>query len=173
MLKWTVVFAGVVAAAALSESQLHAQGVLTEKNISFEMAKTIAETTLEACRRDGSHISVTVLDRSGNVRVAFRDDGAEPHTAENSQKKAYTARTFGAPSADLAKRLSASPGGVAQVNLTGVIALGGGLPIKVGKETIGAVGVSGSQPGGAGVPGGTRDEACAKAGIDKVADQLK
>lgn len=165
--------AGVAAVVAVSGSQAVAQGVLTEKNISFDMARTIAETVLETCRKDGSHISVTVLDRAGNVRVAFRDDGAEPHTAENSQKKAYTARTFGAPSADFAKRLNEKPGGVAQVNLTGVIALGGGLPIKVGKETIGAVGVSGSQPGTAGVPGGTRDEACAKAGIDKVAEQLK
>jgi uncharacterized protein GlcG (DUF336 family) len=42
----------------------------------------------------------------------------------------------------------------------------GALPIKAGQETIGAVGVSGA-------PGGDKDEACAKAGIDKVADQLK
>jgi uncharacterized protein GlcG (DUF336 family) len=150
-----------------------AQGVLTERNISFMMAKTIAETTLETCRKDGSHVVVTVLDRAGNVRVVFRDDNAEPHTYENSYKKAYTARTFGAPSSEFAKRLSGSPGGVAQVHLTGVIALGGGLPIKAGNEIIGAVGVSGSRPGGQGVPGGTRDEACAKAGIDKVADQLR
>jgi uncharacterized protein GlcG (DUF336 family) len=40
------------------------------------------------------------------------------------------------------------------------------LPIKLGEEVIGAVGVSGS-------PGGDKDEACAKAGLDKVADQLK
>jgi uncharacterized protein GlcG (DUF336 family) len=40
------------------------------------------------------------------------------------------------------------------------------LPIKVGDEVIGAV-------GGSGVPGGEKDEACSKAGLDKVADQLK
>jgi uncharacterized protein GlcG (DUF336 family) len=52
------------------------------------------------------------------------------------------------------------------LHLTNIIALPGALPIKVGEETIGAAGVSGA-------PGGDKDEACVKAGIDKVADQLK
>jgi uncharacterized protein GlcG (DUF336 family) len=43
-----------------------------------------------------------------------------------------------------------------------VVAVGGGVPIKVGNEVIGAVGVSGA-------PGGEKDEACANAGIAKVA----
>jgi uncharacterized protein GlcG (DUF336 family) len=42
----------------------------------------------------------------------------------------------------------------------------GALPIKLGEETIGAAGVSGA-------PGGEKDEVCVKAGLDKVADQLK
>jgi uncharacterized protein GlcG (DUF336 family) len=52
------------------------------------------------------------------------------------------------------------------VHLTGIIAAQGALPIKAGDEVIGAVGVSGA-------PGGEKDEACSKAGIAKVADQLK
>ena len=59
------------------------------------------------------------------------------------------------------------------MHLTGVIALAGGLPILAGKEVIGSIGISGSKPGADKRPGGTRDEACAKAGIDKVADRLK
>jgi uncharacterized protein GlcG (DUF336 family) len=51
--------------------------------------------------------------------------------------------------------------------LADVIPLGGGVPIKVGEDTIGAVGLSGA-------PGGQdKEEACAKAGIAKVADQLR
>ncbi len=53
----------------------------------------------------------------------------------------------------------------AQRQLADVIALGGGVPINVGNDTIGAVGVSGSSQ--------TGDEACAKAGVAKVAEQLK
>jgi heme-degrading protein len=52
------------------------------------------------------------------------------------------------------------------IHLTNVIANQGALPIKVGDEVIGAAGASGA-------PGGEKDEACVKAGIDKVADQLK
>jgi uncharacterized protein GlcG (DUF336 family) len=51
--------------------------------------------------------------------------------------------------------------------LSGVIPLGGGMPIMVGEETIGAIGLSGA-PGGQ-----AREEACATAGIEKVRDQLK
>jgi uncharacterized protein GlcG (DUF336 family) len=158
----------------LVASHAVAQGVLTERNISFAMAKIIAETALETCRKDGLHVTVVVLDRAGNVRIMLRDDGAAPHTYENSQRKAYTALTFRAPSRRLAERLTKNPGGVAQVYLTGTSAAGGGLPIKVGDEVIGAVGVSGSTSvPGSNVPGGTRDEACSQAGINKVADQLK
>src|SRR6516164_4671830 len=105
-----------------------AQGVLTERNISFGMAKTIAETALDACRKDDSRVTVIVLDRTGNIRIVLRDDGAAPHTYENSQRKAYTALTFRAPSRELAERLTKNPGAVAQVYLTGTSAAGGGLP---------------------------------------------
>jgi len=165
-------FAAILLAASVSNAA--AQGVLTERNISFLMAKTIAETALETCRKEGSRITVIVLDRAGNMRVVLRDDGAAPHTFENSQRKAYTALTFRAPSRDLADRLAKNPGAVAQVYLSGTSATGGGLPIKAGNEVIGSVGVSGSSPvPGSNVPGGTRDEACAKAAIDRVSDELK
>jgi uncharacterized protein GlcG (DUF336 family) len=84
---------------------------------------------------------------------------------ENSQRKAYTARTFRMSSGEFAQRVKDNPT-LSAVHLTGVIAAQGALPIKVGDDAIGAVGVSGA-------PGGEKDEACAKAGLDKVADQLK
>jgi len=84
---------------------------------------------------------------------------------ENSQKKAYTARTFRIPSGEFAQRVKDNPT-TGAVHLSGIVAAQGALPIKVGDEVIGSVGVSGA-------PGGDKDEACAKAGIDKIADQLK
>ena len=166
--------ASVSAIIALAAATAAAQGVLTERNISFALAKTIAETALEACRKESSRVTVIVLDRAGNIRIVLRDDGAAPHTFENSQRKAYTALTFRSPSRELAERLTKNPGAVSQVYLSGTSAAGGGLPIKAGNEIIGAIGVSGSTPApGSKVPGGTHDEACSQAGIDKVADQLK
>jgi len=141
--------------------------LVTEKNLSAEMALTMAQTAYETCKGQGYHVSVHIIDRAGLVKAALRGDGASPHTYENSQRKAYTARTFRMPSGEFAERnmKPGEPPGAA-TNLTGIIAARGALPIKVGDDVIGAIGVSGA-------PGGEKDEACAKAGIDKVADQLK
>ena len=40
------------------------------------------------------------------------------------------------------------------------------MPIKVGNDTIAAIGVSGA-------PGGDKDEACAEAGLAKIKDRLQ
>jgi uncharacterized protein GlcG (DUF336 family) len=139
--------------------------LLDHKDLSLATALTIATTAADTCKAEGNLVSVTVVGREGQVIVLLRGDNASPHTVENSRRKAYTARTFRIPSGEFAKRVAANPT-TGAVHLTGVIAAQGALPIKVGNDVIGAVGVSGS-------PGGDKDEACAKAGLDKVADQLK
>jgi uncharacterized protein GlcG (DUF336 family) len=139
--------------------------LLSQKSLSAAMALTIAQTALETCTKQGYHVSVHVLGRNGEVLVALRGDEASPHTMENSQRKAYTSRTFRIPSGEFAQRVKDNPT-FGAVHLSGVIAAQGALPIKVGDEVIGAVGVSGA-------PGGEKDEACSKAGLDKVANQLK
>ena len=101
---------------------------------------TIAQTALETCTKQGYHVSVHVVGRNGEVLVAVRGDGAPPHTMENSQRKAYTARTFRIPSGEFVQRVKDNPN-LGAVHLTGIIAARGALPIKVGDEVIGAVGV--------------------------------
>jgi len=128
------------------------------------MAQTIAQAALTQCESMGFKVSVAVVDRGGLTIVMLRGDGAGLHTPEGAERKAYTARTFSQPSADFVKRLSDRPDTVGSRHYTRVLALGGGLPIKVGSEVVGAVGVSGS-------PG--KDDVCSQAGIDKVADQLR
>jgi uncharacterized protein GlcG (DUF336 family) len=139
--------------------------LLTQKALSAPIALAIAQTAYEACTQQGYHVSVTVVGLEGQALVALRGDGASPHTFENSQRKAYTARTFRIPSGEFAQRVKDNPTS-GQASLSGVIAIQGALPIKAGDAVIGAVGVSGA-------PGGEKDEACAKAGIDKAAEQLK
>ena len=150
--------AGMLAAPAAGQ-------LLTQKSLSAGMAMAIAQTALETCTKQGYNVSVHVLGRNGEVLVAMRGDNAPPHTMENSQRKAYTSRTFRIPSGEFVQRVKDNPT-LGAVHLTGIIAAQGALPIKAGDEVIGAVGVSGA-------PGGEKDEVCAKAGIDKVADQLK
>jgi uncharacterized protein GlcG (DUF336 family) len=156
-------FAGLTITIALS-STAFAQGLVTQKNISLAMAQTIAQAALAQCESMGFKVSVAVVDRGGLTIVMLRGDGAGLHTPEGAERKAYTARTFSQPSADFVKRLSDRPDTVGSRQYTRVLALGGGLPIKVGNEVVGAVGVSGS-------PG--KDDVCSQAGIDKVADQLR
>src|SRR6516225_7829433 len=139
--------------------------LVTQRSLSAVTSMTIAQTALETCTRQGYHVSVHVLGRNGEVLVAVRGDDAPPHTMENSQRKAYTSRTFRIPSGEFVQRVKDNPT-TGVVHLTGIIAAQGALPIKAGDEVIGAVGVSGA-------PGGEKDEACAKAGLDKIADQLK
>src|SRR5215831_16227766 len=136
--------------------------VLTEHDVSVHMALTIAETALSEC---GAKASVAVVDRTGRLRVFLQGDGASPHNLELARRKAYTARTFRRTSAEWAKQTETTNTG--QRMLADVIPLGGGVPINVGEETIGGVGLSGA-PGGQ-----AQEEACAKAGIAKVADQLR
>lgn len=156
--------AGLAVTTALT-STVAAQGVVAQKNISLGMAQSIAQAALDKCISMGFKVAVSVVDRGGMVLVTLHGDGAGLHTNEGAERKAYTARTFGQTSTDLIKRLNERPEtafGTRQY--TRVIALPGGIPIKVGSEVIGAVGVSGS-------PG--KDDDCSQAGLDKVADQLK
>ena len=139
--------------------------LLTRKDVSANMALTIAQTAIATCTANGYRVSATVVGRNGEVIVQVRGDGTGPHTVENSFKKAYTSRTFRIPSGEMEERLKKNPQMGAQY-LTGFTTARGALPIMIGEEVIGAVGVSGA-------PGGEKDEACVKAGIDKVAADLK
>jgi uncharacterized protein GlcG (DUF336 family) len=140
--------------------------LLNEKALSLDLAEAIAMAALTKCRADGNHVSVTVLDRDGLVKIAFRDDGAGPHTIVTSRRKAFTSVTFRQPSAQWAHRVLTEPAVAGLKDTAGTIALGGGVPIKAGNDVVGAIGVSGS-------PGGDKDEACANAGIAAVTDKLK
>jgi uncharacterized protein GlcG (DUF336 family) len=157
---------GFVAVACLFAAPLPAAAALImHKDLSHEMALAVAEGAMQACLAKGYATSAVVVDRDGETLVAMRGDAAGPHTLENARRKAYTANTFKQPTADYAKKLL-DPASVAhqQVTLPSIIAIDGGVPIKVGNDVIGAAGVSGS-------PG--IDSECVNAGIEKIKDQLQ
>ena len=138
--------------------------LLEHKDLTTSIALTIVQTTIETCKANGYAVSATVVGRNGEIIAQVRGDNTGPHTIENSFRKAYTARTFRSPSGALVERVKADPT-LGLIHLTNVIANQGALPIKVGDEVIGAAGASGA-------PGGEKGEACVKAALDKVADQL-
>ena len=155
-----------VAALALAASVTAANAqVVTSKHISLPMAVTIATTAIETCKAQGYNVSVHVIGNMGEILVAMRGDNTGPHTMENSMRKALASRGQRIPSGQFAENVSKTPNAGA-LRLGNMIPARGALPIKVGNDTIAAAGASGA-------PGGDKDEACVKAGIDKVADQLK
>jgi uncharacterized protein GlcG (DUF336 family) len=140
------------------------QGLVTQRNLSLAMAKAIAEGTLAECKSKGFNTAAAVVDRAGQVLVILRDEQATAQQAEMARRKAYTARMFRTSTLEFQKR-TADPALAAQRDLADILALGGGVPIQVGNETIGGVGSAGSSQ--------EMDDACAKAGIAKVAELLE
>ena len=147
-----------------AQGPANAQGLVTQPNLSLAMAKTIAEAALGACQAKGYHTAVAVVDRAGQVMVILRDEQSSAQNAEMARRKAYTARMFRTTTSEFQKR-TADPAYAAQRDLPDILALGGGAPIQAGNETVGAVGSAGSTQ--------EQDDACAKAGIAKVANLLK
>jgi uncharacterized protein GlcG (DUF336 family) len=143
-----------------------AQSVRTEKNMSLELANQIASATVAACSAAGYNVAATVVDRAGTVRAVQRADNAGPHTLEASRLKAYTSASARNTTLAMMEGAQKNPAAANLVHIPGYLLLGGGVPVKVGNEVIGAVGVGGA-------PGGHLDEQCAVAAIAKVQDQLK
>ena len=142
-----------------------AQAPQVEKNVSMGLSLAIIEGAIEQCAKDGYKVSVTIVDKSGNVAAQLRGDGTGPHTMEFSRLKAYTARTRNQTSLQTMKLLE-DPANAFIRQIPGVVGVGGGVPIRAGNEVIGGVGVSGA-------PGGEKDEVCANAGLAKVEAALK
>ena len=142
-----------------------AQAPQVEKNVSMALSMAVMQGALDQCTKDGYKVSVVIVDKGGNVAASVRGDGTGPHTMEFARMKAYTARTRNQTSLQTMKLLE-DPANAFIRQIPNVVGVGGGVPIKVGGETIGGVGVSGA-------PGGEKDEVCANAGLAKVEAALK
>jgi len=142
----------------------YAADIVPVKQISLELAQTIAMKSVEACRKDGYNVSAVVLDRAGNIQVALRDTLAAPHTLEIAERKAGMSIMSGIASSEFRKaRGDIRP----EFNhMRGLIVMEGALPIRTAGSLIGAVGVSGA-------PGGDKDEACAAEALKAVEERLE
>jgi uncharacterized protein GlcG (DUF336 family) len=142
-------------------------GLLTQRNLSFDLALDAARAALETARSRGYHVGVAVTDRSGQLLVLLRDDGGGAHLLDGARRKAFTAVSAHNRTSVLSKAVDVRSGEPDPhlVFLENVLMVGGGVPIKAGDEIVGAIGVSGS-------PGSVHDEECAEAGIAKIAASL-
>lgn len=133
-----------------------------EAVLPMSMAGKAIQASLDACKKDGYRVSVSVVDRAGVLRAMTRADGAGPHTVDSSRKKAYTAASLRRPTTELAELINKVPTLQALREMNNdVLFLGGGLPIEIGGEIVGGIGVGGA-------PGAHLDDACAQAGLDAI-----
>jgi uncharacterized protein GlcG (DUF336 family) len=153
-------------ALSLIATAASAQAVRSEKNMSLDLANQIAGATVAACSAKNFNVTATVVDRAGTVRAVQRADNAGPHTLEASRLKAFTSASAKNNTLAIMEISQKNPGAANLGQIPGYLLLGGGVPVKVGNEVIGAVGVGGA-------PAGSIDEECALAGIAKVQDLLK
>ena len=139
--------------------------VETHKVLTAELAVEAAQAAIAACKAQGYNVSVVIADRSGAPKVVIVRDGPTGVGPEVARRKAYTAALLRVSSGDFTKRVS-TPGAFNPGMYDSTLSTGqGGVPIKVGEDTIGGIAA-------AGAPGGDKDEACAIAGIDKIKDRL-
>jgi uncharacterized protein GlcG (DUF336 family) len=163
----TIIAACVLSAAlgnaAYAESDAKPLLTVNIKRLSLDTAMRIGKAAIEKCRKEGVQITVTVVDRGGDAQVVLRDTLAMDVSIPVSMKKAYTAMEFNSPTSALENRF---PGAYSVPKIDTLLMSAGGIPINVAGNIMGGIGVSGA-------PSGLTDEACAKAGLAAVQDDLE
>jgi uncharacterized protein GlcG (DUF336 family) len=137
--------------------------VVKKLSVSYELARKMVDAAVEKARELGVSENVAIVDDGGNIKAFGRMDRAPILSTEIAQNKAYTA-LFGVSTQDFFNFIQGYPSLLAGIpTLARVAAYGGGFPIKVDGEIVGAIGVSGA-------PTVQNDIDCAKAGLAVVPD---
>ena len=166
MLK-TTLCARLAIGIALLATQGHAEGLLAVHRIPAGLANQAVAEAVAHCASQGYAETAVLVDADGVRQAVLRGDRAGSHTLDSAYAKAYTAASFKTDSTTLFERSQTSPGFANLfTQLPHLILFGGGVVIKVADEVVGAIGA-------AGAPGANLDDACARAGLDKIRDQLK
>jgi uncharacterized protein GlcG (DUF336 family) len=161
----TILSTAILAAAVSTTALAQERGTFSYPVLIPEVALEAAQTAMNSCRDSGYQVAVAIVDRGGNTQVLLRDRFAGAHTPDTAVGKAWTAVSFRTNTTDLLdiSRPGEPSSGIR--DLPGVVVLGGGMLIEQAGSIVGGIGVSGG-------PTGTADDACAKAGIDKIRDKL-
>ena len=135
--------------------------VVKKHSISSELAQKMVDQAVAKARELGVTENVAILDDGGNLKAFSRMDGASIPTIEIAKNKAYTA-LFGVSTQEFFDFIQGDPSLLAGIpTLPRVAAWGGGFPIKVNGEVVGAIGLSGA-------PTVQNDVDCARAALALV-----
>jgi uncharacterized protein GlcG (DUF336 family) len=151
------------AALAVTAAALSANDVISVKRMTMELARDVAQASVEACRAEGYQVTAVVVDRSGDVQAVLRDVLAPRFTYQIARDKAAAVILSGVKSSDF--RANRDDIRMEMNHVDGILVLEGGVPIEAAGSLVGAVGVSGA-------PGGHLDEICALKAIETVQERL-
>ena len=157
----TTLFAITWCASAAAQSS----GTYSLRQLTPETALKAVNAALADCRKRGFQVAVAVVDRGGVVQALIRDRLAGPHTPDTAIGKGWTAISFRTDTLPFAAETQPGRPSSGIRSLPRVVAIGGGVLIEAGGSTLGAIGVSGA-------PGGDADDACARAGIAAIRDDI-
>lgn len=157
----------IAATLALAASVVHAaDSTYAIKLMTPETALKAAQAGLKKCRDGGYQVAIAVVDRTGQTQVVLRDRFAGMHTPEAAVNKAWTAVSFKSNTSQFAENTQPGKESSGIRNIPRVLAIGGGMMVEAGGALYGGIGVSGA-------PNGAADDACAKAGIAAIAEDLE
>lgn len=163
----STLFALLLAANALAQTPPAAAPVPPARGPAFDLALEAARATLDDCSARGHKVAVSVVDSAGVLKVLLAADGASARGVASSTNKAVTALTFKQPTSALGEHIKANKELADKVAANPSFnARAGGVLLSVGDTVIGAIGVGGAR-------GSENDEACALAGVAKVAARLR
>jgi len=153
---------GIIGGAELAGAE-----TLVTHRIPAALALEAVGEAVAACAKQGYAETAVLVDADGVRQAVLRGDGTGVHSLDSAFSKAYTSATLKANTLVVIERTKEDPLMVPSIaKLPNMILNGGGVVIELNDEVIGAIGA-------AGAPGGELDEACAKAGLDKILSRLK
>jgi uncharacterized protein GlcG (DUF336 family) len=166
MLKRGIVMAGLVVALSTQALASEDEALVSFKVMTLETAQTLAQATLDDCRKRGYQVAVSVVDRSGVLQVTLRDRFAGAHTPETARRKAWTSVSFRTDTLPMVEETQSGRLQAGARHVSDALMVGGGVLVQAAGSIVGGVGVSGA-------PGGDLDDACARVGIEAIADKLE
>lgn len=167
MKKYNQILISLVVSASLNNFVLAAD---SRDTLPLNLAVKAAKEAVRFCEASGYHITATVVDMSGQIKVQLKGDQSTIHTKDTAFRKAYTVVTLGpvfnlGTSTQVAALMKNNPNKAAFLTVPEITPLPGAVAIKIKNKIVAAIGVGGA-------PGGVKDEACAQAGAVKIKQAL-
>jgi len=130
-----------------------------------DLAVKAARAIAEGCKQYA--LGIAVVNAAGAPILVYVPNGSDPDHGYIAIRKAYSAISFKGPTTPMVAKAHEDPTFAAKVKADrNLMAFKGGIPLKVGGDIIGAIGVSGAEPGG-------HDDECGQIGVDKISSLLK